>query len=71
MLVVLALAGSGALGLWLEISVAVVVLMIAVGLSYRQLISAYPHGGGSYPGARRAPGRATSTRCAPSDPTSR
>ena len=25
-----------------------VVLMIAVGLSYRQLIKAYPHGGGSY-----------------------
>jgi amino acid transporter len=48
MLAVLALAGSGALGLSLEISVAIVVLMIAVGLSYRQLIRAYPHGGGSY-----------------------
>ena len=48
MLAVLALAGSSALGLSLEISVAIVVLMIAVGLSYRQLIRAYPHGGGSY-----------------------
>jgi amino acid transporter len=48
MLAVLALAGSVALGLSLEISVAIVVLMIAVGLSYRQLIRAYPHGGGSY-----------------------
>jgi hypothetical protein len=48
MLAVLALAGSGALGLSLEISVAIIVLMIAVGLSYRQLIKAYPHGGGSY-----------------------
>ncbi len=48
MLAVLALAGSGALGLSLEISVAIVVLMVAVGLSYRQLIRAYPHGGGSY-----------------------
>src|SRR5215218_4795864 len=48
MLAVLALAGSGALGLSLEISVAIAVLMIAVGLSYRQLIRAYPHGGGSY-----------------------
>ena len=48
MLAVLALAGSGALGLSLWISVAIVVLMIAVGLSYRQLIRAYPHGGGSY-----------------------
>ena len=48
MLAVLALAGSGALGLSLWISVAIVVLMIAVGVSYRQLIRAYPHGGGSY-----------------------
>jgi hypothetical protein len=48
MLAVLALAGSTALGLSLEISVAIVVLMTAVGLSYRQLIRAYPHGGGSY-----------------------
>ena len=48
MLAVLALAGSGALGLSLWISVAIVVLMVAVGLSYRQLIRAYPHGGGSY-----------------------
>jgi amino acid transporter len=48
MLAVLALAGSGALGLSLGLSVAIVVLMVAVGLSYRQLIRAYPHGGGSY-----------------------
>jgi amino acid transporter len=48
MLAVLAVAGSGALGLSLWISAAIVVLMIAVGFSYRQLIRAYPHGGGSY-----------------------
>jgi amino acid transporter len=48
MLAVLALAGSGALGLSLGLSAAIVVLMVAVGLSYRQLIRAYPHGGGSY-----------------------
>jgi len=48
MLAVLALAGSSALGLSLAISLAIVVLMLAVGLSYRQLIRAYPHGGGSY-----------------------
>ncbi|HEY0225500.1 MAG TPA: APC family permease, partial [Mycobacterium sp.] len=48
MLAVLALAGSSALGLSLGISVAIVALMVAVGLSYRQLIRAYPHGGGSY-----------------------
>jgi amino acid transporter len=44
MLAVLALAGTGALCL----SLAIVVVMVAVGLSYRQLIRAYPHGGGSY-----------------------
>jgi amino acid transporter len=48
MLAVLALAGSAALDLSLWISVAIVVLMIAIGVSYRQLIRAYPHGGGSY-----------------------
>jgi amino acid transporter len=48
MLTVLALAGSSALGFSLGISAAIVVLMLAVGLSYRQLIMAYPHGGGSY-----------------------
>ena len=48
MLAVLVLAGSGALGLSLPIALAIVVLMIAVGVSYRQLIRAYPHGGGSY-----------------------
>ena len=47
MLAVLALAGSSALGLSLGISVAIVVLMLAVGLSYRQLIRAYPMAGGS------------------------
>lgn len=47
MLAVLALAGS-ALGLSLGLSAAIVVLMVAVGLSYRQLIKAYPHAGGSY-----------------------
>lgn len=52
MLAVLALAGSGALGLSLPIALAIVVLMVAVGVSYRQLIRAYPHGGGSYIVAR-------------------
>lgn len=48
MLAVLAVAGSAALGVSLRLSAAIVVLMIAVGLSYRQVIKAYPHGGGSY-----------------------
>ncbi len=48
MLAVLVLAGSSELGLSLPIGAALVVLMIAVGLGYRQVIRAYPHGGGSY-----------------------
>ncbi|WP_089011349.1 APC family permease [Micromonospora inositola] len=48
MLTVLVLAGGGALGLSLPLAALLVVLMIAVGLSYRQTIPAYPHGAGSY-----------------------
>jgi amino acid transporter len=48
MLGVLVLAGSGALGLALPLAALLVLLMIAVGLSYRQTIPAYPHGAGSY-----------------------
>ena len=48
MLAVLVLAGSGALGLSLYLAVAIVVLMVATGVSYRQLIKEYPDGGGSY-----------------------
>ncbi|MHB1468062.1 MAG: APC family permease [Solirubrobacteraceae bacterium] len=48
MLAILVLAGSGQLGLSLPIAGALAVLMISVGLGYRQVIKAYPHGGGSY-----------------------
>ncbi|WP_233601041.1 MULTISPECIES: APC family permease [Micromonospora] len=48
MLTVLVLAGSSALGLALPLAALLVVLMVAVGLSYRQTIPAYPHGAGSY-----------------------
>ncbi|MBO4208934.1 APC family permease [Micromonospora echinofusca] len=48
MLTVLLLAGTAALGLSLPLAAALVVLMLAVGLSYRQTIAAYPHGAGSY-----------------------
>ncbi|GAB2956703.1 hypothetical protein GCM10027280_51700 [Micromonospora polyrhachis] len=48
MLTVLALAGSASLGLSLPVAAALVVLMIVVGVSYRQIIPAYPHGAGSY-----------------------
>jgi amino acid transporter len=48
MLVVLALGGATAFRFAAPLSAAIVVLMVAVGLSYRQTIRAYPRGGGSY-----------------------
>ena len=45
---VLLVAGVAALSLSLPIGAAIVVLLIIVGLSYRQTIKAYPHGGGAY-----------------------
>jgi amino acid transporter len=48
MLGVLLLAGSARLKLSLPIAGAIIVLMITVGLGYRQVIRAYPGGGGSY-----------------------
>jgi amino acid transporter len=48
MLAILVLAGSSRLSLSLPIAAVLVVLMVSVGLGYRQVIRAYPHGGGSY-----------------------
>ena len=48
MLVILVLAGRAGLAWSVPISVVVGCMMLAVGLSYRQTIRAYPHGGGSY-----------------------
>ncbi|MFG2053791.1 APC family permease [Micromonospora sp. NPDC048930] len=48
LLTVLVLAGSGGLGLSLPLAAILVLMMIAVGVSYRQTIPAYPHGAGSY-----------------------
>ncbi len=48
MMSILVLAGSAELKLSLPIAAVLVVLMLAVGLGYRQVIRAYPHGGGSY-----------------------
>ncbi|HEY5023579.1 MAG TPA: APC family permease [Acidimicrobiales bacterium] len=47
-LVVLAVAGVGALHLILPITGAIVVLLSILVLSYRQVIDAYPSGGGAY-----------------------
>jgi amino acid transporter len=48
MLVILVLGGAAALRWSLPIAGAIAFLMLAVGISYRQTIRAYPHGGGSY-----------------------
>ena len=48
MLAVLVLGGSAGLGLALPVAAVIALLMLAVGVSYRQTILAYPHGGGSY-----------------------
>jgi amino acid transporter len=47
-IVVLAVAGGGALHLVLPITVAIVVLLAILVFSYRQVIDAYPGGGGAY-----------------------
>ncbi len=47
-LIVLALAGSQALGLSIPVAMAIAVLLAIVAFSYRQTIFAYPNGGGSY-----------------------
>ncbi len=46
--VVLVVAGTGALGNVVPISVGIAVLLALVAISYRQTIHAYPNGGGSY-----------------------
>jgi amino acid transporter len=47
-IVVLALAGAGALHLVLPITLAIVILLGILVFSYRQVIDAYPGGGGAY-----------------------
>ncbi|HZK78061.1 MAG TPA: hypothetical protein VFC35_04075, partial [Gemmatimonadaceae bacterium] len=44
--------GMAAVSYVLPISAVIVALLVLVGLSYRQTIFAYPHGGGSYTVAR-------------------
>lgn len=47
-IVVLAAAGASALGLILPITLAIVALLVILVFSYRQVIDAYPGGGGAY-----------------------
>ena len=64
---VLVLAGAGALFLSLPIATAVAFLLAVVSISYRQIVHAYPSGGGDYAVARRnlpAPGLARRRRSA-------
>jgi amino acid transporter len=49
----LVLAGTGALFLSLPIAAAVAILLAVVAISYRQIVHAYPSGGGDYAVARR------------------
>jgi amino acid transporter len=51
-MIILAVAGSGALGYVFPISIAIVILMTIVTISYEQTIHAYPGGGGAYIVAR-------------------
>lgn len=48
LLAVLVLGGTAGLAYSLPVALAIVFLMLAVGVSYRQTIRAYPYGGGSY-----------------------
>jgi amino acid transporter len=52
MMLVLVLAGAGALAFVGPLSAAVAVLLVIVVISYRQTVRAYPHGGGAYIVAR-------------------
>lgn len=52
-LVVLVAAGAGATGYSFPITIAIVVLLAALVISYRQVIEAFPNGGGAYAVSQR------------------
>ena len=68
-IVVLAIAGAGALHLILPITIAIILLLAILVVSYRQVIDAYPGGGGAYAvsranlGANAEPGGRRLTLC--------
>ena len=59
-ILVLAVAGAGALHLVLPITIAIVALLAILVFSYRQVIDAYPNGGGAYAVSRANLGSHTS-----------
>ena len=59
-LVVLVTAGAGALRYSLPVTIAIIVLLAALVFSYRQVIEAFPNGGGAYAVSRRHLGRVPS-----------
>ncbi|MFB6962194.1 APC family permease [Streptomyces sp. NPDC056309] len=59
-MVVLAVAGSQGLGFTLPVTLAIVVLLAALTFSYRQVVAAFPNGGGAYAVAGRHLGRRVS-----------
>ncbi|HEV2921781.1 MAG TPA: amino acid permease, partial [Actinomycetota bacterium] len=64
MLLVLVVAGSAAVGLALPLAAGVAVLLLILVLSYRQVISAYPQGGGAYMVTRDNLGGSLAAVCA-------
>jgi amino acid transporter len=59
-LVVLVAAGSSALGYTIPITAAIIVLLAALVISYRQVIAAFPNGGGAYAVSKAHLGRTPS-----------
>jgi len=64
MLLVLVVAGSAAVGLALPLAAGVAVLLLILVLSYRQVIAAYPQGGGAYMVTRDNLGGSLAAVCA-------
>ncbi|HEY6493107.1 MAG TPA: APC family permease [Trebonia sp.] len=59
-LVVLVAAGAGGLRYSLPVTIAIVVLLVALVISYRQVIEAFPNGGGAYAVSKTHLGRVPS-----------
>ncbi|HET8789078.1 MAG TPA: amino acid permease, partial [Actinomycetes bacterium] len=64
MLLVLVVAGTAAIGLALPLAAGVAVLLLILVLSYRQVIAAYPQGGGAYMVTRDNLGAPFAATCA-------